>query len=229
MFSELVDIVIARAGRPDRLEDAISYANQTIRSVQATIFCYQNLVEDQILATTDPFLWANPINFQRMKCARYTNGFFAVNKLGKGQDIYPNRYYGGAGYIGFTGMTLNSLIDVAYYRFQPRLQYYVPAERPAVAIYDFETEQYTFSYNDFSGDGGVDWSDPANQVAARTRVTNWILLKWREMIEEGTLTKVYKTCGEDQRATMAFSLFQKTRKEEFEPSENEEAVPGQAA
>jgi hypothetical protein len=229
MFSELVDIVIARTGRSDRLEDAISFANQTIRSVQSRIFCHNNLIEDQIPVTADPFLWTNPINFQRLKLARYSDGEFPVNKLSKGQDIYPNRYYAGAGYIGFTGMTTGSLIDVAYYAFQPRLKYYAVGARPATAEYNFDTEQFDFTYYDLTAGNDLDYTLAANQALARKKVSNWILLKWREMIEEGTLTKVWKLCGETERATMAFSLFEKTRREEFEPTENEIAIPGQAA
>lgn len=229
MFSELVDTVLARCGRTDRKEDIISYVNLTIRSVQAKIFCYNNLTEDQIEATADPFIWINPINFQKLKAARYNDGEYPVSKMGKGQDTYPNRYYLGPGYVGFTGMEVGSLIDVAYYKFQPRLKYYEDNQRPATTEFNYTTEQYNFSYYDLTSIGDLDYTLVANQPLARAKVSNWILLKWREMIEEGTLAKVYKLIGETERAATAFSLFERTRVQEFEPTENDSPYPGQAA
>lgn len=229
MFSELVDTVVARLGRSDRIEDVIAHANQTIRSAQSRILCYNNLIEDQIQAVAVPFIWTNPINFQKLKAARYSDGEFAVKKIGKGQDVYPYRYYEAAGYIAFVGMELNTLIDVAYYRFQPRLQYYAVGARPATAVFDYDTEQFQFTYFNLTSIGDLDYTLPANQALAQKKVSNWLLLKWNEMIQEGTLTKTYKLLGETERASTAFALFEKTRTQEFEPTENDAVVPGQAA
>ena len=222
MFSELIDTVITRSGRPDRLSDATTYCNQTMRDVQASGYLYNNRVEDQIITDADPYLWTPPINFQSLGFLKYANGRYPSNRLGVNQEDSPSRYYAGPGYIGFTGHGAGNTVDVLYYKFQPRLQYFALADRPATWEYDFDTEQYVVA------DYHADYSATAVlQAKAQLMTSNWIIKRWKEMVEEGTLAKLFKLIGEDSRAAVSYTLFQQIRKEQFIPAELRESLPGQ--
>jgi len=225
MFSELIDIVIARSGRPDRFADAVSYSNQTIRDVQAKGFCWRNRIEAEIVTDADPFLWPTPVNFQSMGFFRYPNNVYPRTRLGLNQEETRERYYGGPGYIGFTGHGAGAIVQTLYYSFRARLQYYVLDARPATVIVDPDTDALVWTYNTV---GSINYnSTPALQLRAQQLVSNWVLERWNDMVQEGTLAKLFKLIGEDSRAATAYALFQQIRAEQFIPAEIRESVPGQ--
>jgi hypothetical protein len=230
MFSELVDICVQRSGRPNHQPDIIAYATQTVRQMQTKNYFKKNLIEDQIIATADPYTWIPPERIQKIKAVRYSNGDYPVYYLpGAKQKETLSFYYGAAGYYVFKGMSSGfqqagvsqqNTIDIAYYQFTKKLKYYAVAARPAV--YDYETETYT--YADFSGDGGTNWNDPANQETARNLIGNWILKDWNELVQEGTLAKIFKLIDNTTRASTHFAFFQREYVESFLGTEIGESV-----
>ena len=211
MFSELVDRIVIRSGRPDRIADIRSYVHASIRECQMLAYFARDMTEDTITATAGPHIWERPANLRLMRTARYPGDIYP-NFAGPGkrqldEDYY---YYGGSNYFAFSGIATGEEINVAYYSYAKRLAYYEDAVVPVrPAVYDEELETWTYlqagSYVSTLGTDALD-------EAARNLVTNWLLLDWMDLIEEGGLAKIFKSVG-DERSRTAFALFKSYQKD----------------
>jgi hypothetical protein len=87
-----------------------------------------------------------------------------------------------------------------WYEYPPVLNYYASALRPG--SYD-EVNGWTYlsSYND---------SDLHRQQA-QDLCTNWILLRWSVVVEEGVRAKVFKRLSDDVRARTSYSMYMAQR------------------
>lgn len=199
MFSEIVDDVVALSGRPDRRADIVKYVNATIRECQCLAFFARDLIEDQLTSNADPFIWTPPITFRKMRTVRYEDGRFPVLRPpGLRTEDVPARangyYYQATTYFVFADVMRMSKIDIAYYRYLPRLLYYEPGARPAT--YDPATGEWSY----------LSASTPEAQEKARELVSNWLMFEWNHLITEGALAKLYKLLG-DQRMVATYSLY----------------------
>ena len=196
MFSEAVDTVITRTARSDKLADIVGYLNSTIKECQLLQFFAQDLIEDTITGiTASPYTWTRPARLRLLRTVRYDDDVYPLYKLpGKAQVGVDNYYYAGAGYYVFKG-SFDSEIDVAYYRYLPRLAYYAEADRPAVYNENLDTWTYAAAYD----------IDDHTRETARNLVSNWLLSNWGEMIIEGGMAKLYKSTG-DQRTITSYSM-----------------------
>lgn len=140
MFSELVDTCMGRSGRSSSFLDIVAYARSTIRDAGNSALYYKNLVEDQVIPTTDPYVWFTPTDFRKMRSVRYEigDGIFPTLKMpGKAQFREDYYYYAASNYFTFKGMGNSfgcalpapdtfATIDVAYYKWMMQLAYYPP-------------------------------------------------------------------------------------------------------
>jgi len=208
-FSAIVDDTVTRTGRVNLRTDIVSYARVTMRESQSLIKSATDLIEDQITATASPHLWTKPQYFRELTAVRYP-GIFDP----RGNPIYPKRiqpgkaqrnvdyyfYSSGTSFV-FSGVSENTLIDVAYLTWFTKLAYYATvAERPAT----FSLEDDEWSYATATTD--------EEKEAARNLVTNWLIFDWYDMVLEGTVAKVWKAVG-DARAPSSFSLFKSLQKD----------------
>lgn len=217
-FSQLVDDMVRESRRPDLLADICDYLNQTIREVHFTadqnnaVLYAENLREDQLTANSDTgFLWniPNPALFQRMLAVRYDSlhsreGYVYVKELspGRGMNFAEQFFYRAGASFFFSGYGgLNSLISLAYYEYPRRLKYYAVADRPAV----WDTELMDFVYV-----SAADVSDDT-RLAARNLTSNWLLVRWRDVLVEGLKAKVYKRVSDDSRSRTSYSLYANLR------------------
>lgn len=213
MFSEAVDVAVARSHRTVQLSQIADFVNQTIRQLQAPNLYEKNLEEDQITATATPFIWTKPKRLQRLRTARYSNGVYPKFILpGIPQRDESDLFYSASTYFAFKNVDINSDIDIAYYQFQLRLQYFAVVDRPAV--FNFFDE--TWAYDTASTD--------EQKAAAEALVSNWILENWYDLVIEGAMAKIYKLNANTERAATHFSAFERMRKEEFEVTEHFEAL-----
>jgi len=217
-FSQLVDDIARETHRPDMIPDIADYLNQTLREIHFTpargnvIHFRENLREAQLVANTvSGFGWdiPNPALFQSMQAVRFDSIFLADGKNPYAIEHIPSRvmathpyffYRAGGRYIfsGYGG--LNSIISLAYYEYPRRLKYRSPLER--LASYD---DELGWTYH-------ADWdSDEAVRLDARTLSSNWILLRWRDLIAEGLRAKVYKRVSDDARARTSYSMYTQQR------------------
>lgn len=222
-FSQMVDKVTREVGRPDMKERAASYLNQTIRELHSepkrntSILFPENYLEDELIADVDTgFFWdaPRPGRFQALTLVQYAD--IVDNEIRDGAQsglfpplITPSRaiarltsyyYRGGSRYlfVGYGG--LNARINISWYEFPGSLDYYPAEARPAEY-----TESLGYAYADEFD------STPELQAAARQLVTNWLLLRWPMVLEEGLRAKIYKSISDESRATLCYSLYQQLR------------------
>jgi len=214
-FSQLVDDMVAETLRRDMVELTAEYLRQTIREChtnpdkkQSALFD-DNLVEDQITASSDSLIWDVPDSgrFQKLLAVRYENVWMDDSpvyakfvKPGRGQ-IDANYFYYRTGssfaFKGFGGAYCT--VSLAYYMFPRGLKYRKLADRKVT--YDLESG---FSYD-------TSLTTPELQAAALELETNWLIQRWSEVIREGVRAKIYKRTGDDTRAVRCYSAFESAR------------------
>ena len=227
MFSETVDSIIARCGRPDRQADIVDWLNSTIRETQCRALFYKDMCEDQIAAVSDPLIWTYPRKFRQMKCVKYPDqitmydGTYTIGlgstyidmvQPGKLQRDTWQYYYAASNYLTFCGCGSDgSMMSVAYYTYLPRLQYYALGQRPATWTQwsDDPNQDGFWSFLDGSPNydpySGVD-PTPTQKVGI-AKVSNWLLLNYTELLKEGVLAKVFKSIKDNDRAATSYSLY----------------------
>jgi hypothetical protein len=223
-FSQLVDEVVTETRRPDLRAEIAVYLNQTIREVHFepsrgnVVFYRENRRELEIVATSaDSEIWdlPNPATFQGMEAVRYAS-MNHLNRLAWAKEINPGSimatepfywYRAGSqvafgGYIGYGG--IGGIIQLSYFEYPRSLKYKAAAEREAE--YDSETgfTYYTVDSVDYD-------STPELQAQAQERVTNWLLMRWADVLREGLRAKIFKRLSDDVRQRTSYSLFQQLR------------------
>lgn len=205
-FSALVDNVIARSQRRDRVNDIVAYARSTIRECQVLAFFEQDMVEEQLSVTVLPFVWDRPLHLRTILAASPDEIFTRRDRqrwfknIPPGQKIRDEKYYlylSGDSFV-FTGedLTVGDTINIAYFTYARKFVYYALADRPAT--FDDETETWSYAT-------AYDTNDTQRKLA-RDLVNNWLLFHWYDLILEGTLAKLFKTVG-DERSKTSFSLY----------------------
>lgn len=140
-----------------------------------------------------------------------------ILKPGRGMNNHSHYCYRIQGTYVFNNYgATNAVISLAWYEYPPVLTYYpvgafpndalpaTPGMRPAQ--YD---EVLGWTYD-------LPWNlttDPTGALAATAQAltTNWILLRWPMLIEEGVRAKVYKRVSDDTRAKLAYSMYSSQR------------------
>jgi len=214
-FTAAIDTVIARSGRPDRRADIISHARLTMRECQVLAWFERDLIEDQLAATADPFIWEFPQTFRQMRTVQYPGLFdpqgspVYPEKINPGRKQRLERYYwyptGGDSLVfyGHGGSASGAAnINIAYWAYFNPLKYYASGEtKPA----NYTIEDLAWTYP-----GGA--TTDAEKEAARAKVTNWLLFDWFDIVIEGTLAKLYKM-NDDPRAASTFGLYKSLQKD----------------
>jgi hypothetical protein len=224
-FSQLIDEMVLETKRPDMINEIATYLNQTIREIHFepgkgnVVFYDSNRKEDQVIADVDSGLvWPipNPTVFQGIEAVEFPgqllgkDGFATEVSPGPRIKTMPFVYYrsgqayvfGGA--VGYGGV--NASINISWYEYPKSLKYKRTGTREAT--YDVETG---WTYYDLTGSGGVNWTLLANQEAAQDRVTNWVILRWADVLREGLRAKIYKRLSDQLRATTSYSLYAQLR------------------
>lgn len=203
-FSSLVDTVVLRSARKDRISDIVSYCRSTIRECTVLALFDQALVEEQITVTAVPHIYERSQTMRTMLSIKYP--YFTR----QGKPVYPKHkrpgtvnttdqyyfYVSGNSYI-FAGVKVGDIIDLAYSSYAIRFPYYANvAERPAT--FDDETQLWTYldAYDDTA----------ELQEEARNKVSNWLLFYWFDLILEGSLAKLFKATN-SERSKASFGLY----------------------
>jgi len=216
-FSQLVDSIVSECKRPDLHSDIQRYLNQTIREVHfsedrnAILKYAMNFREELVTATLEAAqTWnvPNPANFQQMESVKYFDSLDSDGDPIWANLVVPNRnlnglrgfYYRVADCFVFSGYGgIGARIGLGWYEFPRSLTYKVEAARPA-------------SYSDESGwtyaDGIV---TDEEKEGARELTSNWLLLRWKDVLAEGLRAKVYKRLSDDTRSRTCYSLYQSLR------------------
>lgn len=222
-FSQLVDELVAETRRPDLRSEMATYLNQTIREVhfepqRGNVVHYtDNRQEIELTADSESaFLWSipNPQLFQGIEAVRYASHYLGryeyaeqVNP-GPGLASKPFYFYRAGqtvvfgGTVGYGGV--GGIIQMSYFEYPAGLKYKAAGAREAT----FDSEEGWTYYTVNAVDYG---STPELQATAQLRVSNWILLRWADVIKEGLRAKVYKRVSDETRQRTSYSLYQQLR------------------
>lgn len=217
-FSQLVDAMILETRRPDMASEIQSYVNQTIRELHfrpdnnAAILYRSNLLELALTSNLDTgFTWTIPNmdTFQAISAVRFASvsnrdfcdGIYVDERTpGRGLVGRAMYWYRASNYVVFYGYGgVAGIIQIAYFEYPKRLKYYAAALRPAT--WDVETG-WTYK-------AGITTDE--DKEIARNLVTNWVLLRWTDLVMEGIRAKVYKRLSDDSRAKTSYSLYTQAR------------------
>lgn len=217
-FSQLIDDMVAETKRTDLKNEMIRYLNQTIREVHSdpkngsVVAFKSNYQEIQLTADSeDSYVWTlpSPENLQAIAAVRFDNVWINDDERVYAKEIMPGRrleqldyaWYRSADQVGFKGYGgLGATISIGYFEFPRRHKYYDVAARPAE--YDVDTGwTYLAAYD----------TDETTRANARAIVSNWILMRWYMLLEEGLRAKVYKRLSDDTRQRTSYSLFMQQR------------------
>lgn len=212
-FSQLVDEMVSETKRHDLVSEISRYLNQTIRELHfstdrnAIIFFPENFYEELLTPDVESgYTWEIPIptHFQKMLGVKYSSVLDRDGNPVWAAETTPGRhlnqmdyyYYRVGGTFVFSGYGgVGSSIAIGYYEFPRGLKYKTAAARPAT--YDLESG---WSYAD-------DINTPELEAAARLLTTNWLLMRWPEVVAEGVRAKVYKRLSDTERARTSYSLY----------------------
>lgn len=212
-FSQLVDKLVSETKRPDLVSDIATYLNQTIREVHftpdrgASLLYMDNFRESQLTANVETgFTWdlPNPGTFQKMQVVGYPSVYDRLGNDVYAEEVVPGRHLAEkTNYFYRVGQTfvfsgyggVDSLVNVGWFEFPRSLKYYTPATRPAE--YDVELG-WTYP---------PEVNTPELEAAAQTLTSNWLLMRWEEVLAEGLRAKVYKRTSDTERARTCYSLY----------------------
>lgn len=219
-FSQTVDEFLVEMVRPDLLVFMCDALNQVIREQHIhpdsgmPIFYMDNRVEvEWTVPDPLPAVWSIPSvpRFQFFESAYYPSqgryakpGVDLKRVFENGVDAYAPYWYRSGPAIVFNGLAVAEVAQFSYFEYPRRLLYYAtatPQLRPA--IYNIETGAYTYatSYD----------VNATTRENARNLVTNWLLLRWPELLKQGMRAKYFARIGEDGRSKIAYSTYQAMR------------------
>ncbi len=217
-FSQIVDDMLAEHLRPDMRMTVVAYLNQTIRELHSVrntsvpILYDSNRHEAALSVDAEPYLWVIPSvpRFQKLDTVWYSlRGVYSEQRhlsvahrldVRIDPDVY---WYRTGNQIAFSGVALGEEIQLSYFMFPRALVYYQLSDRPAT----WNVESESFSYNE-SYD-----IDDETRAQAEELVTNWLLLRWAEVIKEGVRAKIFKRLGDEIRARLAYSAYEAFREQ----------------
>lgn len=217
-LSQLVDDLVAEVVRPDMITEITRFVNQTIREAhfspdrRAAMLFKGNFRELQITsAVATGLTWdvPNPATFQVMSGVQYPETFDSGGNAVWAREITPGPhlrqrdyyFYRVADTFAFSGFNgVDALVNLGYYEFPTSLKYYAVADRPAQ--YDpVDGWTYHASYT----------ATDELKLTARNLVTNWLILRWQDVISEGVRAKLYKRVSDTERARLCFSAYESLR------------------
>lgn len=216
-FSQLVDKMISETKRPDMIAEIATYVNQTLRELHFepqrgnAVFLRENMKEDQITSLVETGLtWAipDPTVFQGLQAVRFDSVFIDDQQswpeevtVGRGMTSRTEGWYRAGGNVFFFGYGgINGRVSLAWYEYVKALKYYTVDTRPA--SYDIESGwSYKSEFNT---------SDEQRALAQRL-TSNWILLRWDSVVEEGVRAKIYKRTSDTERARTSYSMYSTLR------------------
>lgn len=216
-LSQMVDEIVSETKRPDLVSEISRYVNQTVREChfstdrQAAIFYRDNFNEVLLTASAESgYTWPmpNPTTFQKMAGVKFPSQFDTMGREVWAVETTPGRhlsaldhyfYQVGSTFVfsGYGGIGAN--IALGYFAFPASLKYKSVAARPA--SYDPESG---WSYH-------ADVTTDEDREAARLVTTNWLLMRWSDVVSEGVRAKVYKRVSDTERARNSYSLYGQLR------------------
>lgn len=213
-LSQLVDEIVEETRRPALRQQISTFVNEVIQELHlhpdhaAAVKFDENLVEALLTATESTgyfYTLPQPRLFQDVEAVWYQTLGLAARRL-KPSTVHKFRnrpdgdsyYYRSGPTICFNGYGgTGAQIQLAYYQKPRRLKYYAAGDRPC--SWDEETESYSYAtaYD----------STSELQAQAEELCSNWILMRWKEVVKQGVVAKLFTRAGDLDRAKLAYSSY----------------------
>lgn len=217
-FSQMVDECVRESMRGDLRPAMVNALNQTIREAHfdsdLPVGFGANLVELTLTANVEMgFTYAlpRPRQFMMMEAVWYRvySRYATARNPGtiklfvSSVDGAEYGYYRTADSFAFDNYGGNgAMIDLAWYEYLPRLQYYAADARPAT--WNENTEQFDYL-------AAYDIDDDTREDALRLS-TNWMIYRHFDAIMEGLRSKIFKRMGDIERAKLYYSSAESAKK-----------------
>lgn len=214
-FSQMVDEMILELKRPDLRREIVAYLNQTVLEAHfqpaSNDVIYYRANRKELRLSPDVangYVWdlPNPSIFQWLEAARYSDVWDRDGQPVWSREVDPGKrlndfiWYHYRMADSYVFVQHGTVIDLSYFERPPRLTYYATAERPA-------------TYNEVTGWSYLAEYDVSDEqrALARALTSNWLLLRYHDVITEGVRAKVYKRTSDDSRARTAYSMYSSLR------------------
>ena len=214
-FSQLVDDIIAESRRPDQRAEIVQFLNLTMLELHvddqtgSAVLYGENRQETIVWPTVeDGYVWPLPVPhlYQNLDSVYYPE----INRIprmvnpGVGAALASEvdgaaRYYRTGSNFAFFGY-YSSSIALSWFERPRRLQYILPKERKVT--WDEDAMTFVFAPGTL----------PAQETEILEQNTNWILQRWRDVLNSGAKAKLYVKLGDETRARLAYSLYQNARR-----------------
>lgn len=221
-FSQIVDELLLETKRPDLATEIGAYVNQTVRELHfrpdtgSAMLFRENLTELSVTADVETgFTWdaPSPATFQAMYGVRYATRIDRQGNDVWAHEVVPNRalvdddtyyYRMGSTFVFADYGGADAQIDLAYYSYPSRLKYKAAGARPATWDDEDGWSYYTVGLVNY------DLNDETRETA-RSLTSNWLLLRWHDLVLEGAKAKIYKRVSDEVRGKLSYSLYNTLR------------------
>lgn len=214
-FSQVVDELVTEHLRPDLRTSIAAYLNATIREVHmreqggTPIYYESNRLEDTGTIAALPALWDIPSvpRFQVLETLFFPDyGEYAKKRAPARVHLTqfngsPFYWYRTGSAIAMSGILVGQDFNISWFEFPKTLLYYVSGQRPMT--WSEETELPTYHTV-----GATDYNlNAASRALADSLTTNWLILRWKEMLKQGVRNKIFVRLGEETRARASYSIY----------------------
>jgi len=222
-FSAIVDEIILTTGMHSEYGRVLGYLRTTLMEAHSAAYFFRDMEELELVTTATPHIYPLPFNWKRAKFLQIQGTasgvpveipFVAPGLNVRARDIF---YYQTLDSLVFSGIAVGETIAIAYYKHPQVFNYYhqlgstdnppqsqgiVPAYLDALGVWKYLTTD---------GDGVSSYVDTLGtsvaDEAAKNLSADWVVLKYHQMLIQGTLAKAFKDRGDVPRSTLSFSLY----------------------
>lgn len=216
--SQLIDSLVEELLRPELTVAMSNFLNQTIRELHFTdqklpVGYAPNLIEELLTANLDSgFVYElpDPRIFQMVEAVYYASfGRYATMRKPSSIREFTSAI-GGAEYGWYrSGDAIcfdnyggrNAVIDIAWFAYIPRQQYYEVGDRPC---------EWNEANQEFDFHPNYD-STPELQAEALSLCTNWMIQRWSDLLMLGVRAKTWSRLADMERSKVAYSAYQQER------------------
>ena len=151
-------------------------------------------------------VWRKPVTLHTLAVVRFDGGECYPDIITPGRKLRNLKHYVYFVADSYVFVGFQHTIDLFFYVYPPHFKYYNPMDRPAV--YNRETDQWSFLIHTPTGPNYVPHLPDHEQMAhAITRCSYWSLERWSEVLELGTLARLYMAI-DDPRAPAYKALYE---------------------
>lgn len=215
-FSAVVDEIIQITGLMAEFGRVISALRVTLEEIHSLAYFAADMEETTQVVSSTPHIWTLPYNFKRAKYLELAGTpAMPIPLVGPGQNAQGKKiyFYQALDYYAFSGLLAGDTIKIAYYKHNQVFNYYhslASTENPTQSqgiVPAYRDEYGIWHYLEVDGNGVSSYVTTPENLSAKEKSADWVILKYAQALIQGTLAKIYKDRGDIQRSQLSFSLY----------------------